>query len=240
MKKLSKIISEKENSVNGEKVYGISPHEFKHDVQHENPMDYDHVHQEGQEHLTGDISHIKKEHKSAIGQWTTPTYRDINDHLRSGNGGSHAEHLANRLTEAIGGHSLPNATFAYRGVHGKHADNLKKLQPGDVFKHEGFGSTTLDPRRSTHFAKGNDMMAIHMPKGSNALYSSHPKLNSWNAEREMTMQNGQNLMYHGSEMIHNVPEHNYSGQPTGRKVSVRMHHVTLVTEPKAAISLDRD
>jgi len=223
------------------KHFGVSPEQFKSDLKDGGHPDYDHLHQGAQEHLTGDVSHIGKEGKHAISRWTQNQnvgYKEINAVKRGMNNSLDAMRITQHLSDAVGGHQLPQSTYAYRGVHGPHAAALNKMKPGDTFHNKGFSSTTLDPKRATHFARGEDMMSVHVPQGHNALYVSHPKLNSWTQERELVLQHGTHFRYKGSEHIES-PEYHYTGEPTGKTRKIKVHHVEVVPyQDKNASQID--
>lgn len=231
MKLLRKIITE---SIEAN---GVSPEKFKKDLK-TGDTDYSDVHEHGIKNLTGDISHIGSKEKDAIKNWTTPVYRSIQNHLRTGNGDTKARELSQHLSNAVEGHSIPNETWAYRGLHGPHAEHLKTMKKGDVFHSKGMSSTTLDPKRATHFAKGEDILAMHLPAGSKALYVSHPKLNSWEAEKELTLPHNTHFKYHGSSTVE-APEHHYDGTPTGAKKKYTLHHVEAIPHIGKSIQIDR-
>ncbi len=231
------IISENKNEGIGE---GISPDQFKKDIKSGLKNDYDEaLHEHAQKNLTGDISHIDTNAKRSIQRWTEADgYKAINGHLR-GKPDLMGQKLSEHLEKAVGGHSLPNSVWAYRGIHGPHADNLRSLKSGDTFHNAGFASTTLDPKRATHFARGSDILAMHLPKGTSALYVSHPQLNGHTSEREMLLNHGTQFRYSHSEDVHNVPVYHYSGAPTGETKSIKLHHVEVIPKSKGSIQIDR-
>lgn len=213
---------------------GIHPDRFKNDMHNGIRPNYDFVHKLAQTHLTGDVSHIHDEHRDAISTWTSPSgYKAINNRLKTGDSGSNdydnheADQHIKYLTAAVRNHKLPNSTYAYRGTQRGTSAQLNAAKPGDVIHSKGFSSATLDPQRATHFAKSKDIMAIHAPAGSRGLYVSHPKLNSHTEEREMLFSHGAKFKYHGSESF-DVPEHHYSGKPTGKINNYKIHHVELM------------
>ena len=235
-KTLRQILNEQEKITDG-----ISPSQFIKDQKSNKRVDYDWIHEHAQNHLTGDISHIDEKDKASIGRYTqnsSPGYKEINGYMRDHNAHAVGKPHALRIAHAIEGHKLPNAVWGYRGIHSIHSENLNKLKPGDVFHNKGFASTTLDPNRATHFARGEDVMAIHMPKGQSALYMSHPKLNSWTSEREMVLPHNTHFKYNGHEMI-TAHEHDYSGRPTGNTRQLKMHHVEIVPHSTNSIQIDR-
>lgn len=230
MRKFLTFISENYEGNN----FGFSPEEFK----AQKPIDQELLHSNAQKYLTGDISHIGHDEKRAISAWGTPDgYRRANGYARgldtSENGTNMVKHLDNALT-----HTIPNATWAYRGVHAPYADHLNSVKPGEVFHSNGFISTTIDPYRATHFAKGADIMAMHIPAGSKGLYVSDPKVSGWHAEREILLPRKTMLMHKGVEHIQ-VPEYHYSGRPTGHTKTLRLHHVQLVPDSDKSIQIDR-
>jgi hypothetical protein len=235
MKKLKFIIESKQDA------FGVSPEKFKKDIS-EGGKDYDYMHEVAQNHLTGDTSHIKRNEKNAISRWTqnSPTgYKEINSHLRNGNGDKETREITGHLENAVRGHSIPHDTWGYRGVHSVHAKNLDKLKSGDVFHNKGFASTTLDPNKATHFARGEHMLAVHIPKGTNALYVSHPNLNSWTSEREMVLAPSTHYKYSHSENIE-APEYHYSGSPTGKTKKIKLHHVEAIPQSQDnSIQIDK-
>ena len=236
MKSLRQIITESMEDI-GE---GISPDQFKKDIKSGAKTNYDKdLHEHAQKNLTGDISHIDTNGRRSIQRWTEADgYKAINGHLR-GHNNPMGKALAEHLEKAVAGHYLPNSVWAYRGIHEPHADNLKSLKTGDVFHNAGFASTTLDPKRATHFARGSDILAMHLPKGAAALYVSHPKLNGHTSEREMLLNHGTQFRYSHSETIPNVPTYHYSGEPTGETKSIRLHHVEMIPNSKGSIQIDR-
>jgi hypothetical protein len=236
MKSLRLILENEDNNIQG-----VSPTQFKKDLKSKSLPNYDWVHENAQRNLTGNISHIKGEEKHAIGRWTQPSpvgYKEINGHMRNGNGDEETDEISNHLHNAVNGHELPNATYAYRGIHANHSRSLNSLRPGDTFHSRGFSSTTLDPARATHFAKGEDIMAFHIPQGSKALYVSHPKLNSWTPEREMLLPNNTHFKYHGHETIE-APEHDYTGRKTGKTRKYKLHHVEVIPHSRTSIQIDK-
>jgi len=221
--------------------HGISPDQFKSDLKGKEPVDYHHLHDVAQQHLTGDTSHIDSGMLKSISRYTqnsNPGYKEINGFLRNNANSPHAKVHAENLTKAIEGHSLPNSTWGYRGIHDVHAENLRKLKRGDVFHNDGITSTTLDPNRATHFARGQDILAVHMPKGQKALYLSHPHLNSWSTEREMALPPKTSFKYNGSEPIE-AHEHDYTGHRTGIKKKFTLHHVEIIPHSNKSIAIDR-
>jgi len=220
---------------------GISPAQFKDDLKNNASANYDKdLHKHAQRHLTGDTSHIGTDESRAIQTWTNPDgYKLINGYNRGINSSPKGKKLSEDLSRAIENHPLPNGVWAYRGVHGPHADKLATIGPGDTFHNEGFASTTLDPKRATHFARGRDILAVHLPKGSPAFYVSHPEFNGHTSEREMLLPSQTHFRYSHHEDIHNVPVHSYDGRPTGETKSIRLHHVELIPPSKGSIALDK-
>jgi hypothetical protein len=207
---------------------GTSPEDFK-----QGRVVPDHqLHSHAQ--TLNDTSKISSDQKRAISSWTSPPgYKQINGSLRSGGDTTQANHLS----AAVSNNTLPSAAWGYRGLHGIHAEKFRNLKPGDTFHSKGFVSTTLDPNRSTHFSKGEDVLAVHVPKGSKGLYVSDPKLNSWQDERELLLPHGTHFRYKHSEQI-SVPEHHYSGEKTGRMSNITMHHVEMIEPSKHSMQLD--
>jgi len=236
LRSITFVITEKE----GSESFGISPQQYKKDIA-KGGENYDHMHEVAQKHLTGDISHIGKDEKHAIARWTQPSpigYKDINNHVRRGVGDAATKKVVGHLTDAVNGHSLPHDTWGYRGVGINTGQNLSKLKTGDLFHNKGFASASLDPNRATHFAKTGHMLALHIPEGSNALYVNHPKLNGWSEEREMLLPHNTHYRYSHSEDIE-ADEHDYSGNKTGRKKKVTLHHAEVIPHNENSMQIDR-
>jgi len=227
-----------ENTTKEQDIHGVSFDKFKSDVGSGKPLDYDWVHSNAQRNLTGDTSHIKKEHMDAIQHWTTPEYRGINSVMRDLGGSSRSKKDAENLSHAVNGHALPNSTHVYRGIHSPYSDHLNTLSKGDTFHIKGFASTTLDPIRATHFAKGRDILHMTLPEGQKALYVSHPHLNSWETEREMLLPHNSHFKYHGHTDMES-PEFNYHGEPTGEKKMYRFHHVEVIPHSPHSLQIDK-
>ena len=234
MKHLREIIE----NVKGQDVHGVSFDKFKSDVGSGKPLDYDWVHSNAQKNLTGDTSHIGQDHMKSIQNWTTPAYRGINTVARGGEGNSSSKRDAENLSHAVNGHALPNSTHVYRGIHSPHSDHLNTLSKGDTFHIKGFASTTLDPIRATHFAKGRDILHMTLPKGQKALYVSHPHLNSWESEREMLLPHNSHFKYLGHTDME-TPEFHYTGEPTGEKKMLRFHHVEVIPHSTHSLQIDK-
>ena len=217
---------------------GVHPDTFKKNLMDKDRSTNDWVQERAEKHLTGDLSHIDSKAGDAVRRWTTPEYRDVNNHLRSGGGSKETEELVGHLRRAVGGHKLPKAAWVYRGIHGPQSDKLRSLKKGDVFNNKGFSSTTLDPNRATHFGKGKDIIVTRLPKGQHALYASHSKLNNHTSEKEMVLPDNTHFKYSHHEDIE-APEYHYSGKPTGNMNKYRLHHVEVV-HPTKSISIDRD
>jgi hypothetical protein len=131
MRKFTTFLSENYTPHN----FGFSPGEFK----AQKPIDQDTLHSNAQKYLTGDISHIGYDEKRAISAWSTPGgYRAVNGHARGLDNSDHAAKLVSHLDNAVNNHSIPNSTWAYRGVHAPYADHLNSVKPGEIFHSNGF------------------------------------------------------------------------------------------------------
>jgi hypothetical protein len=226
----SKFVRKLREKIEQEHVLGTSPDELK---KHSADSDAlarmsDSAHEVGMNQLHGKRGPILgRDQTEAVQRWTTPEYREINNHLRGTDHSKRAAKVAGHLQSAILDHSLEHSVHAYRGVHGPQAESLNKLNSGDKFSYPGFHAMTIDPKRATHFAKGEDMIHTVVPKGHPALYSSHPEINSWTQERELTLPHHSSFKYLGHEQI-DMPEYHYTGTPTGRNRSIRLHHVEVM------------
>ena len=248
MKKLNSIIFNKSDLLESvllkEEIdaEGITPSQYKKDSKKDKPTDYDEVHDHAIRNLTGDISSISKEQKHSISRWTQnsePGYKEMNNHMKGDKVGTkEVQKHCNNLTDVINSHELPNSTYAYRGIQRGTAESVRSLKPGDHWSNKGFASTSLDPNRSTHFGHG-DIMAIHAPKGTKAIYSSHPKLNNHTDERELTFPHNTHMRFNGRETFE-VHAHHYDGTPKREKQTITLHHFTVVPHTNVQGELDRE
>jgi hypothetical protein len=224
---------------------GVTPSQYKKDSKKNTPTDYDQVHDHAIRNLTGDISGISKDYKKSISSWTQPSYpgyKEMNNHMKNVSSGDKVVKMhCDNLSHVLNNHELPNSTYAYRGIKRGTAESVRALKPGDHWSNKGFASTTLDPNRATHFARDgyNDVLAIHAPKGTKALYTSHPQLNNHTSERELTLPHNTHFQYHGSEEFE-VHHHDYNGDPSGEKRMIRMHHMTVVPHSNKQMEIDKE
>lgn len=215
-------------------------HTFKADTAAKKTGGYDaELHKQGM-HLMGDTSKFSKHEKTSMQTWTDPSgYKSINGHLRgtspSRDGAEHVKHLDSAMEKT----HVPEKTDLYRGIHGPHHDNFSKLKPGDTFHNKGYTATTIDPRRASHYTRdGGSMLHVSVPEGHKALYVSHPEVNGHTSEREVLLPHHTHFQYNHSEQV-TVPEHHYSGSPTGRTKSITVHHVSVVPSHDMSHQLDK-
>lgn len=104
----------------------------------------------------------------AIADYTAAGYRRINSYLR-GTLPSHIDPLMQiKMIEQIdqvmdAAPRVPRAMKVYRGIS---PSIVHDLQPGDVFRDDGFVSTSINPNQAFSGAQ----LEIHVPKGSKGLY----------------------------------------------------------------------
>ena len=214
---------------------------FREDIE-AGKFSYDALHQKMVGLLDMVAQHLSAAHKAAISLWTSPPgYKLINDYLRGKNQSAKAESAVTALDEAIAASPLPQPVIAWRGVHGPHAEQIGTLGRDDVFFARGYTALTLDPRRATHYG-GKDaiLLAIHLPKGQPALYTSHPGINpGWTTERELLLPRGLRLQAIRREKIE-TPTWGYSGGvENAAKREFRVIHVEpMPPEWKGGLQID--
>lgn len=178
--------------------------------------------------LMGKLSDQSLASKDAIQHWTTKDgYQKIQNHLNGIETNAAAGMEAKQLQDAILSQTLEEGVHAWRGVHGPQAMHLQVMMEGDEWTIDGFIPTTLDPKRATHYSKGKDLIHVSVPAGANALYVSHPQLNSWDAERELLLPAGTTLKYKAAKTI-NLPQYDYTGKKTGGMTEMTLHEMELV------------
>lgn len=165
--------------------------------------------------------------KAAVAYWGDPSgYKAINGHLRGSAVSYDATNAIPHLDSAIESSPLPSHSILWRGVHGPHADELKKLIAGDTFWNAGYTATSLDPRRATHYGLKEDpgiILNYHLPEGFPALYTSHPDAGGWSQnEREFLLPHGTPFRIIGTEKIKS-PIWDYNGG-----VKDKNHHDFIV------------
>ena len=77
------------------------------------------------------------------------------------------------MDEVMSENTLPENTRLYRGVTGEYAEQMTRLNPGDVFSDGGYGSTSLSsavPRES--LTTSDALIQIHAPKGTHGVYAN--------------------------------------------------------------------
>lgn len=170
---------------------------------------------------------LNEEQKGAVAYWGDPSgYKAINGHLRGSAVSFDASKAIPHLDSAIESSPLPSHSILWRGVHGPHADELKKLGAGDTFWNAGYTATSLDPRRATHYGLKEDpgiILNYHLPEGFPALYTSHPDAGGWSQnEREFLLPHGTPFRVIGTEKIKS-PIWDYNGG-----VKDKNHHDFIV------------
>lgn len=163
------------------------------------------------------------EQKDSVGYWGSPSgYKEINGFLRNQDGtqNAYAANHVNKLDSAMT--PLPQQSEVWRGLHGPHAEELKKLKPGDSFYNEGYTATTIDPRRATHYGskvknEPGIVVKYDLPPGYKALYTSHPQAGGWSeAERELLLPHGNPFTITSIEKM-KAPVWDYTGKITDKE-----------------------
>ncbi len=127
-------------------------------------------------------------------------YTKMNALLRSGttgNGGDDEEYSdhVHHAREALKEVKTTRNLVTYRGMASEHiAANFDQIKPGHQFSDKGFNSTSFNSGIARQFADGNNggiVLKVHMPRGTHAAYTDHPKLDLSNwGESEMLLPPG--------------------------------------------------
>lgn len=138
--------------------------------------------------------------REAVKSYTGSSYKKINQGLRGITElPPECDETVALLRELLHDSELPKDLILYRGTHRNNLGPLRNLPPeqliGKVFIDPGFMSTTKDQRIATIEFRGDVLMKIHAPKGTNGLDIS--EVNP--IEAEVLLDAGQSMMIIGAK-----------------------------------------
>lgn len=124
----------------------------------------------------GNLSHMTKAQKGAVGEYTGSTYHEINEQLRQSLGFGNA-HIEQKIAEMDGVFSsidgIPEEMVIFRGVKGQAGSTYRNAQVGSIIRDNGFISATPDSDFAHSWAgHSKTVLKMRLPKGTKGLYVS--------------------------------------------------------------------
>lgn len=144
------------------------------------------------------LNHYKLSEKCAAGldcsgitTYTGGTYQAINRFLREGSispslGVTNLENLVTKIDTAMNkAPRTPRDMITFRGFDREVFD---KINPGTIFKDEGYYSTSIDNNVAKSF--GSYIVDVRIPKGSKGVYVGEYGISKYPSEREFILPRG--------------------------------------------------